>query len=180
MPAAAAAQSTEADAATLTLGEDFQDGRCLLNSEVALILEHKLQASNAKGQTPGTNFVKAFEYVNRVKQFRTKEVMARVRTELEKQPIAEFEVAQLGNLCPEDADEAKALIASLALPTLEGMARDIDSAQLTEVLQGIATADSSTDHRKHGGQQQRAGMNVDTFEGVYGIGVLFPHKMKDD
>jgi len=59
------------------------------------------------------------------------------RSELEKQPIAEFEVAQLGNLCPEDADEAKALIASLALPTLEGMARDIDSAQLTEVLQGI-------------------------------------------
>mmetsp|Transcript_50119 Transcript_50119/g.162367 ORF Transcript_50119/g.162367 Transcript_50119/m.162367 type:complete len:145 (+) Transcript_50119:63-497(+) len=137
MPAAAASQSTEADAATLTLGEDFQDGRCLLNSEVALILEHKLQTSNAKGQTPGTNFVKAFEYVNRVKQFRTKEVMARVRTELEKQPIVEFEVAQLGNLCPEDADEAKALIASLALPTLEGMARDIDSAQLTEVLQGI-------------------------------------------
>ena len=27
-----------------------------------------------------SNFVKAFEYVNRVKQFRTKEVMARVRT----------------------------------------------------------------------------------------------------
>ena len=59
------------------------------------------------------------------------------RSELEKQPIVEFEVAQLGNLCPEDADEAKALIPSLALPTLEGMARDIDSAQLTEVLQGI-------------------------------------------
>jgi hypothetical protein len=57
--------------------------------------------------------------------------------ELEKQNLHEFEVAQLGNLCPEDADEAKALVPSLALPNIDGQPRDIDSASLTEVLQQI-------------------------------------------
>jgi len=57
--------------------------------------------------------------------------------DLEKQPFHEFEVAQLGNLCPEDADEAKALVPSLALPNIDGQPRDIDSASLTEVLQQI-------------------------------------------
>jgi DNA-directed RNA polymerase II subunit RPB4 len=56
---------------------------------------------------------------------------------LEKQHLHEFEVAQLGNLCPEDADEAKALVPSLALLNIDGEPRDIDSASLTEVLQQI-------------------------------------------
>lgn len=59
------------------------------------------------------------------------------RRELERLPIVEFEVAQLGNLCPEDADEAKALIPSLALPNLDGQPRDVDSVQVTETLQQI-------------------------------------------
>mmetsp|Transcript_21990 Transcript_21990/g.70966 ORF Transcript_21990/g.70966 Transcript_21990/m.70966 type:complete len:95 (-) Transcript_21990:452-736(-) len=86
---------------------------------------------------PVSNFLKAYEYVNRVKQFKTKEVVAQIRADLEKQPFHEFEVAQLGNLCPEDADEAKALVPSLALPNIDGQPRDIDSASLTEVLQQI-------------------------------------------
>mmetsp|Transcript_30100 Transcript_30100/g.92164 ORF Transcript_30100/g.92164 Transcript_30100/m.92164 type:complete len:111 (-) Transcript_30100:153-485(-) len=84
-----------------------------------------------------SNFLKAYEYVNRVKQFKTQEVMAQVRADLERQPIMEFEATQLGNLCPEDADEAKALVPSLGLPNMDGQPRDIDSAQLTEVLQQI-------------------------------------------
>jgi len=61
----------------------------------------------------------------------------RRRRELERLPIMEFEVAQLGNLCPEDADEAKSLVPSVALPNLDGEPRSIDSAALTEVLQQI-------------------------------------------
>lgn len=50
--------------------------------------------------------------------------------ELEKHPgLDPFEVAQLGNLCPEDAQEARVLIPSLDMP-----GRDIDNAQLTEIL----------------------------------------------
>ena len=40
-----------------------------------------------------------------------------------------FEVAQLGNLCPENAQEAKALVPSLSID-----GRDIDNQQLSELL----------------------------------------------
>ena len=53
--------------------------------------------------------------------------------DLEKQPIEEFEVAQLGNLCPEHAEEAKILIPSLQMPR----AVPVDSDKLTEVLQAL-------------------------------------------
>jgi len=43
-----------------------------------------------------------------------------------------FEVAQLGNLCPQDAQEARALI-----PSLDMAGRDIDNAQLAEVLEQL-------------------------------------------
>lgn len=54
--------------------------------------------------------------------------------ELEAFGLEPFEVAQLGNLCPETAAEAKALI-----PSLENMeGRMLDNAQLTELLQQLA------------------------------------------
>ena len=55
------------------------------------------------------------------------------RRDLEKhRDLTPFEVAQLGNLCPQDAQEAKALI-----PSLEMTGRDIDNAQLTEILEQL-------------------------------------------
>ena len=52
--------------------------------------------------------------------------------DLEKFGLAPFEVAQLGNLCPGDAQEAKALIPSLAMAD-----REIDNSQLTELLEQL-------------------------------------------
>ena len=58
---------------------------------------------------------------------------ARLRRDLESVPgLDPFEVAQLGNLCPEDASEAKALIPSL---TMDG--RAISDAQLTDMLEQL-------------------------------------------
>lgn len=54
------------------------------------------------------------------------------RRDLEKFGLAPFEVAQLGNLCPETAQEAKALIPSLAMPD-----REIDNSQLKELLEQL-------------------------------------------
>ena len=60
---------------------------------------------------------------------------ARSRRDLEATEMLEpFEVAQLGNLCPEDAQEARALIPSLDMP-----GRQIDNAQLNEVLAQLAS-----------------------------------------
>ena len=71
--------------------------------------------------------------MNTVKQFRDREVVSQVRRDLEKHPgLDPFEVAQLGNLCPQDAQEARTLIPSLDMP-----GRDVDNAQLTEILEQL-------------------------------------------
>merc|ERR1712192_263617 len=124
-------------------GEDFAESsepRCLLNAEVALILEHKLQTQEEQGLQPKAVFLKAHEYVNRVKQFGDKESTTRVRQDLEKlKGLQDFEIAQLGNLCPDDAEEAKTLIPSLQLNELPSQKRaaPVDSEQLTNTLQAL-------------------------------------------
>ena len=123
----------EEDSAVLKFGPDFSRAKALMNSEVAQILEHKRQIMQGKGAQPKSDFLKAYQYVNTVKQFRDREVVSQVRRDLEKHPgLDPFEVAQLGNLCPEDAAEAKALIPSL---TMDG--RAISDAQLTDMLEQL-------------------------------------------
>ena len=109
----AASMEHDEDADKLKLGPDFNNANTLLNAEVALILEHKLNASQANGVQPKSIFLKSYEYVNRVKRFKNKEGVTQVRQDLERHALQEFEVAQLGNLLPDSADEAKALIPSL-------------------------------------------------------------------
>ena len=46
---------------------------------MALILEHKLTASQASGTQPKNVFLKSYEYVNRVKRFKDKEAVTQVR-----------------------------------------------------------------------------------------------------
>ena len=53
--------------------------------------------------------------------------------DLEAAGLEPFEVAQLGNLCPETAQEAKALI-----PSLDVEDRELDNQQLTDLLQSLA------------------------------------------
>ena len=150
---------------------DFCDAKPLMNSEVAQILEHKRHIMQRKGVQPKkyvcypvsvrapviprahtlSDFLKAYQYVNTVKQFRDREVVAQVRRcvpvaahsrhgrrlsshahcrDLENHSGLEpFELAQLGNLCPQGTSEAKALI-----PSLDMQGRDLGNAQLTEIL----------------------------------------------
>jgi hypothetical protein len=58
---------------------DFNNSNTLLNAEVALILEHKLNASQANNVQPKSIFLKSYEYVNRVKRFKNKEDVQQVR-----------------------------------------------------------------------------------------------------
>ena len=131
-----AARATDEDAATLALGPDFQDARCLLNSEVAIILKHKLDENTRSTRPPSQTCLKMYDYVERVRQFKDKEIITQIRNELSDKVPHEFEAAQLGNLCPEDADEAKALIPSLGLAD-RGEVGELDDAQLTDLLQQL-------------------------------------------
>ena len=150
---------------------DFKTARALTNSEVAKVLEQKRSRFQDLGKQPSSDFLKAYQYVNKVKCFKDDAVVAqvrqyaccsgrthaprapflprcsarralgsspasraaRLRRDLESVPgLDPFEVAQLGNLCPEDASEAKALIPSL---TMDG--RAISDAQLTDMLEQL-------------------------------------------
>mmetsp|Transcript_41011 Transcript_41011/g.92852 ORF Transcript_41011/g.92852 Transcript_41011/m.92852 type:complete len:145 (-) Transcript_41011:118-552(-) len=124
------------DASVLKLGPNFQNAKCLMNAEVALILQMKLQ-NMAPGTQQKSDFTKAFEYVNRVKQFTDRDTVKRVRDDLEKKNYEDFEIVQLGNLLPGDAEEAKTLIPSLRMP--DRQTGPVDSGALSEVLNQITT-----------------------------------------
>ena len=126
----------------------FSGGR---SSRVALTSFRARGASRVR-----SDFLKAYQYVNTVKLFRDREVVSQVRRcapraaasanpnsspphrrmpvwprrDLEKHDgLHQFEVAQLGNLCPADWQEARTLIPSLALP-----GRNIDVEKGVELL----------------------------------------------
>ena len=78
--------------------------------------------------------------MQRVKQHTEKEAVKRVRDDLSKLDfLQDFEVVQLGNLCPADSEEAKALVPSLQLDELPSVKRDapVDSEALTNTLQAL-------------------------------------------
>lgn len=60
--------------------------------------------------------------------------LARSDLEDSKYNLEPFEVAQLGNLCPQDPQEARALVPSLDMP-----GRDLDNALLAEVLDQLSS-----------------------------------------
>jgi len=76
-------------------------------------------------------FMKTLNYTQRFSRFKNRETIASVRTLLIQKRLHKFELASLANLCPETAEEAKALI-----PSLEGRFED---EELQQVLDDIQT-----------------------------------------
>eukprot|EP00743_Colponemidia_sp_Colp-15_P007204 GILK01007779.1.p1 GENE.GILK01007779.1~~GILK01007779.1.p1 ORF type:complete len:131 (-),score=31.88 GILK01007779.1:104-496(-) len=107
------ATQEEEDAAELKLGPDFTNAKCLMNSEIAIVLEHR-QANPGVEDIENPVFDKTLAYVNRFNRYRNKEAVKQVRELLQKKNLEDFEIAALGNLNPEDAEEAKSLIPSLS------------------------------------------------------------------
>ncbi|KAF9430368.1 RNA polymerase B [Podila epigama] len=66
----------------------------------------------------GAVYQKSLNYVTQFNRFTNPDVVREVRTAMNEEPIHSlltgFELAQLANLCCEEAEEAKALIPSLA------------------------------------------------------------------
>ncbi|KAF8513415.1 HRDC-like protein [Hysterangium stoloniferum] len=99
------------DAALLKLGPEFNNAGCLLISEVKYLLEHR-DESKAPPDTPVYN--KTLEYVKTFTRFQTSESAGAVRDILRREPaLTQFETAQIANLCPVSAEEAKSCIPSL-------------------------------------------------------------------
>jgi DNA-directed RNA polymerase II subunit RPB4 len=105
----------EEDASRLKLGPDFNDAQCLLIAEVHFLLDTSKQAhENDETERPLHEvFVKSYNYATTFDCYKSKIALREARKAMEQRNLEEFEIASLGNLCPESAEEAKALIPTL-------------------------------------------------------------------
>jgi len=103
-------QQEEEDASQLKLGREFSNAACLLISEVKMLLEARHRAP------PDTQvYNKTVDYVKTFTRFPSTEATAAARQLMRRTlDLSQFETAQVGNLCPQTADEAKSCIPSLA------------------------------------------------------------------
>lgn len=110
-------KTTREDATTGSLGTVFNNARTLINDEVSLLLENLATHSIhgvARGGVGKEIFNKSREYVMRFQRFKSKEAAEAVKARLTSQGMTSFEVGCFCNLVPESAEEAKAIIPTLA------------------------------------------------------------------
>ncbi|KAG2222629.1 hypothetical protein INT45_008293 [Circinella minor] len=121
------------DAATLALGEEFVNSQCLYISEVRILLEAQQDSKETGNENRPTTSIttKTLDYVRTFSRFTNRDSVREIRQLLGKDDLAQFEVAQLANLCCEDAEEAKALIPSLG--------QKIDDEKVQELLNEMLT-----------------------------------------
>ena len=94
------------DANLLEFGQEFQDTRTLLISEVKVLLSLQMDKRQATEQMKST-----LDYCSRFSKFTNKQQAKQVRLLLG--DLHDFEMAQLANLCCQTSEEAKSLIPSL-------------------------------------------------------------------
>ncbi|KAF3438304.1 hypothetical protein FNV43_RR21066 [Rhamnella rubrinervis] len=129
-------KAEEEDASELKIGEDFLKAKCLMNSEVAILLEHRCEQLKHMSDDPMNHlpqvFEKALQYVKRFSRFTNQDAVKQVREVLSRYQLAEYELAVLGNLCPETAEEAKAVV-----PSLKTKERNHDDEAIEKLLQDL-------------------------------------------
>jgi len=104
-------QTEEEDAAALKLGAEFNNAGCLLISEVKFLLEHR---DDTRDPPDNAVYNKTVDYVKSFAKFNSADSASAVREALRREPnLTQFETAQIANLCPADAEEAKNCIPSL-------------------------------------------------------------------
>lgn len=111
-----AAAADEEDSAVLKFPKEFEHAETLTISEVLKILENREEQSkkNDSGQKPNEVFVRTLEHCrlfNRLGDNR--ERIQAVRRMLQTKKLHKFELAQLANLGPDSAEEARIFIPSL-------------------------------------------------------------------
>lgn len=134
---------------------EFENAETLLISEVHMLLDHRKKQNESADEEQEFSevFMKTFTYTDIFRKFKNKETIAAVRrwvqylcnalvlsasnnhdffcSLLMQKKLHKFELAALGNLCPEAPEEAKALI-----PSLEGRFED---EELRQILDDIGT-----------------------------------------
>ncbi|KAG5575201.1 hypothetical protein H5410_055335 [Solanum commersonii] len=100
------------------VGVDFLKGKCLMNSEVALILQHKYEKMCDEHSTNQV-FEKSLQYVKRFSQYNNPHAVTQVRHILSSYLISEVDLCVLGNLCPKSVEESIAMVQPKGLARLD-------------------------------------------------------------
>lgn len=122
----------EEDAAILKFPKEFDNAETLTISEVLKILENRKEQAEKSDSGMKLNevFEKTLEHCKTVNRLGdNKEKIHAVRRILSTKKFHKFELAQLANLCPENAEEARTFI-----PSLENNFQD---EELTEILNAM-------------------------------------------
>lgn len=122
----------EEDAALLKFPKEFENAETLMISEVLKILENRKEQADKSESSQKLNevFVKTLEHCKTFNRFGdNKEKLGAIRRVLQSKKLHKFELAQLANLCPDSAEEARTFI-----PSLENNFQD---EELTEILNAM-------------------------------------------
>lgn len=125
----------EEDAALLKFPKEFENAETLTISEVLKILENRKEQTDKtdSGQKLNEVFVKTLEHCKTFNKLgENKEKIHAVRRMLQTKRLHKFELAQLANLCPDSAEEARTFI-----PSLENNFQD---EELTEILHAMCSS----------------------------------------
>ncbi|XP_071945956.1 DNA-directed RNA polymerase II subunit RPB4-like [Antedon mediterranea] len=125
-------EQIEEDASELKFPKEFEQAETLLISEVRMLLEHrKTQNENQEDEQELSEvFMKTLQYTERFSRFKNRETIADVRSLMKQKQLHKFEVASLANLCPDTAEEARALV-----PSLESRFEDEDMQEMLDNIQ---------------------------------------------
>ncbi|XBI43741.1 hypothetical protein VPH35_108473 [Triticum aestivum] len=97
----------EGNATELKIGEEFLKAKCLMNCEVAIILEHKWEQLQHMSNDGADQVSQHFSH------YKNPDAVRQVHETLSRYILVEFELCTLGNLCPNTAEKAKELVPSL-------------------------------------------------------------------
>ncbi|CAH1723841.1 DNA-directed RNA polymerase II subunit Rpb4-like [Aphis gossypii] len=124
--------AVDEDAALLQFPKEFENAETLLISEVNMLLKfRKNQNESAEEEQEFSEvFNKTLTYTEQCSKFKNKETIVAVRNLLASKKLHKFELASIGNLCPQLADEAKSLI-----PSLEDRFDDDELQQILDDIQ---------------------------------------------
>lgn len=127
----------EENAAELKIGDEFLKAKCLMNGEVARILDKKLEQLQQFSDDPSSQisqvFEKSHQYVKRFSRFKNNDAVTQVREVLSRYQLTEFELVVIGNLCPETVDEAVAMV-----PSIKSKARGLDDDAIEKMLSDLS------------------------------------------
>ncbi|KAJ6818719.1 DNA-directed RNA polymerase II subunit 4 [Iris pallida] len=127
----------EENAAELKIGEEFLKAKCLMNGEVARILDRKLEHLQQMSDDPTNQisqvFEKSHQYVKRFSRVRNADAVTQVREILSRYKLTEFELCVIGNLCPETVEEAIAMV-----PSIKTKGRGLDEDSIEKMLHDLS------------------------------------------